>query len=305
MNVYSKHNSLLLGTLARKAIASVAIGAAAVLAQSAATAAPIFGSDLASFAVLGAAGVTNVPVSTIGGNLGSAPNGSLGGGYVFTSGSLQSNTSVAQNAQLDLDAAIVKLSGFGVGTNVSGGDLDLYQSLHGGAIAPGTYSLSAAATNLTGNLFLDGGGDSNAVWVFQFESTLITSSNSNVFVINVGNGANVGVYWNVRSAATINGDTFAGNVLANGLISSDGNLTLDCGRLLSANSQVTLIKDRVSITGCDGASGGYDQGVAIGSGGTGGSNGDVVAFVPEPATFGLFGLGLLGLMATRRKFSKK
>ena len=48
---------------------------------------PILAPDLASFAVLGAAGVTNVPTSTIGGNLGSAPNPSVGGGYIFTSGS--------------------------------------------------------------------------------------------------------------------------------------------------------------------------------------------------------------------------
>ena len=56
--------------------------------SSAAWAIPILGGDLASFAVLGAAGVTNVPISTIGGNLGSAPNASVGGGYVFSSGSL-------------------------------------------------------------------------------------------------------------------------------------------------------------------------------------------------------------------------
>jgi hypothetical protein len=304
MNIYSKHNGSTPGALVRKSIALLTIGAAAALAQSCATAAPILGANLASFAVLAATGVTNVPVSTIGGNLGSAPNGSLGGGYVFTSGSLQSNTAIAQNAQIELDAAIGALSAFGVGTNVSGGDLDLYQSLHGGAIAPGTYTVSAAPTNLMGNLFLDGAGDSSAVWVFQFESTLITSTNSNVFVNNVGNGANVGVYWNVRSAATINGATFAGNVLAHDLISSDGNLTLGCGRLLSATSQVTLIQDRVSITGCAGASGGYDQGAAMGSGSIGGSNGEVVSFIPEPATFGLFGLGLLGLTATRRKSQK-
>ena len=95
--------------------------------------------------------------------------------------------------------------------------------------------------NLTGNLVLDGGGSNTAVWRFRFSSTLVTSTTSNVSVINVGDGANVGLYWTVGTAATLNGPTFAGNVLANQLNSSDGNLTMACGRLLSAESQVTLI----------------------------------------------------------------
>ena len=49
-------------------------------------------------------------VNGFGGNLGSAPNSSVGGGYVFTSGSLQANTALAAQAQLDLDAAIVTLN---------------------------------------------------------------------------------------------------------------------------------------------------------------------------------------------------
>ena len=142
---------------------------------------------------------------------------------------------------------------------------------HGGAIGPGIYTVPAASVNLAGALILDGGGSNSAVWVFQFPSTLITSTTSTVTVQNVGNGANVGVYWNVHSAATLNGPTFAGNVLAHDLISSDGNLHIACGRLLSATTQVTLIQDHISIgcgkTGEAGfGSGGFDQGVGIGSG---------------------------------------
>jgi len=119
--------------------------AALVCSASPALASPILGQDLASFAVLGASGVTNVPTSTIGGNLGSAPNASVGSGYVFSSGSLQANTALAQAAQLQLDSAIVAVNSSGPGTAI-GSRLDAWQAGHGGVITPGTYTVGADPT---------------------------------------------------------------------------------------------------------------------------------------------------------------
>lgn len=279
-------------------LVALACGASPVLAG------PILGSNLASFAVLGATGVTNVPTSTIGGNLGSAPNASVGGGYVFTFGSLQPNTLLAQNAQIELDAAILALAAFGPGLTITGGDLDAFQASNGGTIGPGTYTVPAASVNLMGTLLLDGGGSNSAVFVFQFPSTLITSSTSTVIVQNVGDGANVGLYFNVSAGATLNGPTFAGNVLAKTVDSSDGNLTIDCGRLLSSESQVTLIQDNIS-TGCLSVglgSNGFDQGGAAIPGVPGGPGTGVI---PEPGTILLFGLGFVGLLVSRKSAANR
>jgi len=261
-------------------------------------AAPILLPDLASFAVLAAAGVTNVPTSTIDGNLGSAPNASIGGGYTFTSGGIQANTAIAQQAQLDLDTAIAVLSSLGPGTTFVNPDLT------GLILSPGVYTVPSGVSNLTGAFTLDGGGNPNALWVFQMESDLITSVGSSVDVINTGTGA--GVFWNVRSSATLNtGTVFEGNILALTSITMGDAVTLRCGRALAATGNVTLINDTIGLgclgTGEEGSNGLVGSGLDVDGGGNiidTGTGAVVVKPVPEPYSLALFGAG--GLVVAYR-----
>jgi hypothetical protein len=258
-------------------------------------AASLLSPTLESFAVLGASDVTSASVSTFGGNVGSSPTAptTAAVNFNFLFGSLQPGTQA--QAQLDLDAAILSVNAGSAGTNViSTGDLDQWQADHGGFITPGTYDVAASTTNLDGILKLNGLGNSNAVWRFRFSSTLITENGSGVLVQNVGSGSGVGIYWTVGTAATLRGDTFAGNVLA-GTITTDGGLQMGCGRLLASTANVELSGSGNSIsTGCTG-------GVGLGSNGF--DQAGVTSPVPEPETYAMLlaGLGMMGFVARRRQ----
>ena len=118
-------------------------------------------------------------------------------------------------------------------------------NLTGLTLTPGVYDVTAAASNLTGTLTLNGSG----VYVFRLSSTLITSAGSVVSLI--GGAQPCQVFWQVNSSATIGaGTTFVGTIMALTDIGMFAGATLN-GRALARNGQVTLINNRIiQAAGC-------------------------------------------------------
>jgi hypothetical protein len=276
-----------------------------------ASAGPILGSSLNTFAILGGGGVTiGGTGSVITGSIGAYPTTSITGviptNFTISGGTVQSGGGTAMSGQSELTIAMNALTNMGLGITRS--------SLGGLTLSPGVYS-SAAIMDLTGTLTLDGGGNANALWVFQVGSALNTASSSVVNVINTGAGS--GVYWVLPtgsgSATLGSNSTFEGNILANQSITLGTNVTDSCGRVLTQVASVTLAGTDTIGIGC--------SGILLGSNGLSGGgtittlpSGAMVVTplpfapvgpVPEPGTVVLLGAGIACLVARRLRSARR
>jgi hypothetical protein len=196
-----------------------------------------------SFAVLGASTVTCTAASSITGDIGVSPGISITGFNppCTIGGTIHAGDAVAVQAHADLGTAYDGLKAAACEHNLTG------QELGGLTLAPGVYCFDTSA-GLTGNLTLDGGGDSNAIWIFQMGSTLTTASGSSV--VMAGSGTPCNVYWQVGSSATLGTATaFQGNLLASASITLTGGTTV-IGRAMAVNAAVTLDNNNVSVGSC-------------------------------------------------------
>ncbi|MFB0997236.1 MAG: ice-binding family protein, partial [Flavobacteriales bacterium] len=158
---------------------------------------------LSSFAgFTGAGGVSNGAGSLWTGDAGT--NDGIITGF-YNGNEYNTDVSTAQ-ARFDLMRSYIHLN-----------DLFVDYTTHGGAfgtetIPPGVY-YTGAAGSLTGNLILDGGGDSNAFFVIKFLGAFSVASSSSVTLINGTKSCNVffisGAAITIAADANIKGTLFS------------------------------------------------------------------------------------------------
>src|SRR5487761_2393851 len=98
-------------------------------------------------------------------------------------------------------------------------------------------------------------GDVNAIWVFQMATTLTVGAPGFPRSVILVNGAQPkNVYWQVGSAATINGaggGTMVGTIIANAGVttSTAGNAAITTlnGRALGLNASVTIVNTVINV----------------------------------------------------------
>jgi hypothetical protein len=211
-----------------------------------------------NFAVLAHTAISDVPTSAISGDVGLTAGASITGltcsemtGTIYDSDSgyigacRVTNSAKLTQAETDLTTASSDASGRTPTSTLSTGD----NQLGGQTLTSGVYAFGHATTaNLTGTLTLDGQGDSNAVFIFQASSDLVTSSSSVVKLTNGTQACNV--FWVVSSQATLgSSSTFIGTIMAGTSVVLNTGATLN-GRALAHTAAVTLNKNTITKPTC-------------------------------------------------------
>jgi uncharacterized repeat protein (TIGR01451 family) len=148
------------------------------------------------------------------------------------------NDGAAQNAQAATLALYNALAALGPGTAIG-------NELSNQILGPGTYSIGAANIAATGNLTLSGAG----VYIFKVSSSLVANVNSTVTLIGVDPCQ---VFWQVGSAATLNGVNFAGNIVAQAAVTV-GSSAAVAGRTLTTSLGSVTLAGSNTIGGCSAA----------------------------------------------------
>jgi Ice-binding-like len=214
--------------------------AAAVLTPGAALAQPPNLGSAESFAILAGMTVTNNGATSVTGDVGVSPEGSIAGDpmTVAAGGSIHEGDAVAVQAQLDASETYDELEAMACETNLTG------QNLGGMNLPHGVYCFDADAQLTSAPLNLTGAGP----WIFKIAGSLSTEADVTVAGSAACNGSNV--FWQVGTAATIGADTsFVGNILALASVSLGAGAALD-GRAIALDAASTFTSNMNTVAAC-------------------------------------------------------
>lgn len=215
------------------------------------------------FAVLAATTITNDGLSVINSNIGVSPGtaitgfqtspintiegpGTVTAGLGEVGGTIYAGGTVAAGAHQDAVSAYEYLFSEAASATFTG-----VTQLNGMTFTPGVYFFDPSANlSVDGTVYLDFQGNSDALFIFQMGSTLVTMAGSNVIALNNSDQACPGsnVFWAVGSSATIDGEQFIGNVIAHTTITMTSGSNV-AGRIWALNGAVTMITN--AITACE------------------------------------------------------
>jgi len=222
----------------RRALIAATIGCTVIVGHPSTARAQTAGAA-SSFAIVGGSAVdANGTGSVITGDVGVSPGTAITGfpaaANTVPPYSTHSNDGAAINAQAAATALYISL---GTGGTPIADQLDTQ------ILVPGSYSLGAADLAMNGTLTLNGAG----VYIFRAASSLVANVGSHVMLL--GGADACSVYWQVTSAATLNGVNFAGTVVAQAAVTLGVGDALTGRALTTALGAVTLSGGN-SISGC-------------------------------------------------------
>ncbi|MDP1698840.1 MAG: ice-binding family protein [Xanthomonadaceae bacterium] len=202
--------------------------------------------EAGSFGALASQTLTCTGGSAITGDVGLSPGTStsiIGFPPCSLTGTLRASdlASPATQARADAATAFIALAPAAMagGTDISGQDLGVINLGNGaGVLTPGVYTFTTSGS-LTGTLTLDGQGQVDPLFVFQFGSAF-TSSDAGANMV-LTNGAVAGnIFFQVGSSATIGtGNVMSGTFIADQSVTLKTGASLN-GRAIGLNASVTL-----------------------------------------------------------------
>lgn len=114
----------------------------------------------------------------------------------------------------------------------------------GQTYGPGKYCIGSAAT-VNGIIYLDGGGDTNSVFIFKVDGAFSMANHAEIVLINSAKLSNI--FWQVNGAVELqDSSSFIGNIINNGTITLGSNASLQ-GRILSTSGAINMNNSLVDL----------------------------------------------------------